>query len=626
MASLGRSRGSMLPLNDPTVSVGRLRVFALTIAVLLALLLTRLWVLQVLRGETFHKKALSNRSSRVRRTAPRGAIEDSKGRVLVTNSAQFTVFVSPSELPKDEEKRNDVFRRLAGILKMTPEDLETIRRRNRGGASDPIAVAENVDKYVLARIAENRLNLPGVEADVEPVRRYPEGKLAAHLLGYIGQISESEIADKQNRERGYRLGDFIGKFGVEKQYDRYLNGVAGGAYFEIDARGRRQRELSVEEPVAGATLRLALNKEVQVACEKALAGRTGAVVALDPRDGRVLAMVSSPAFDPNVFARRPLARNVYRALIDPKTAPLQNRAVMSPQPPGSTFKIVTAAAGLATGAITPDTWDFCAGGIPMGRRIKRCHARHGSVNLDSALAASCDVFFYHAGFRIAPTPLADWAMHFGLGQKSGIDLPSEKAGTVPSPAWKKEMAPRFGNPDTGWYRGDTANMAIGQGDLQTTPLQMALVAAGIANNGVIYRPRVVQEAIDANKKVVYRMKPEVSHRLALSPETLRLVAQGMRRVVGGPRGTSRSANLTAVTVAGKSGSAEVRGGGPTHGWFVFYAPYDNPTIAGCVFLETDGKLRLRGGADAAPIARDILAAHFKVSNRIGGARRYVRGD
>jgi len=324
--------------------------------------------------------------------------------------------------------------------------------------------------------------------------------------------------------------------------------------------------------------------------------------------------------------RRPLPAAIYNNLIDPRRGyPLQNRAVSSPQPPGSTFKIVTAAAGLATGGLRPGTRDYCAGGIPLGRRIKRCHSRHGPVGFIDAIAASCDVFFYHAGFRIGPTPLATWAERFGLGQKTGIDLPSEKAGTVPSPAWKAIMAPKFGNPDTGWYPGDTANVAIGQGDLQTTPLQMAQVAAAIASGGVVYQPQVLERATEANGKVLHRMKPRVLHRLPLAPEHLRLVAQGMRSVVSGPRGTSHRANLAGVSVAGKSGSAETRGGGPTHAWFICYAPYVNPTIAVSVFLETTGQ-GLHGGADAAPVARTMLAAHFGVPDRVAGARGGSRGD
>lgn len=612
-----RRASNQRSLPEPQVSARRLHTFSGVILFLLGVLLLRLWYLQVVRGDRLLEEAIANGSRPIRAAAPRGAIEDSAGRVLVTNRAQFTVFVVPADLPKEEHEQKAVFNFLARLLEMTPDDLRSVMKRNQSRASDPIAVKEDVSLHELSRIAENRLRLPGITAQVEPVRFYPGHRLAAHLLGSIGQINPHELAKKRNEELGYQRGDFIGKSGVEYQYDALLNGEEGRTWYEVDAHGRRLRELRIEPAVAGATLRLGLNKDVQLAAEKAMAGYLGAAVALDPRNGLVLAMVSKPNYDPNLFAKRPLSQTTYDALKNPKNHyPLINRAIYSPQPPGSTFKIVTAAAGVAGGAITGSTGAYCSGGIWLGGRVKRCHSRHGSVNLDSAIAASCDVFFYQAGFRIQPTPLAQWAGHFGLGKKTGVDLPTERGGTVPSPAWKRVMAPKFGNPDSGWYPGDTANMAIGQGDLQTTPLQMALVAGGVGNNGVIYKPRVVERAFGADKRVAYQMKPEVSHKLPISSQQLRMVAQGMRSAVDGPRGTSRRASLPGIAVAGKSGSAETRGGGPTHAWFICYAPFEKPTIAVCVFLETRGK-GLHGGADAAPIAREMMAAHFKLPGVAG---------
>jgi penicillin-binding protein 2 len=598
-------------------------VFGGVVALLLLLLVARLWYLQVLRGESFRQTASANRQRTVRVVAPRGVIQAWGGETLVTNRAQFTVYVEPGEVPQERAARARFFADLAALLEVPPGDLRDEWTRNWGGGDEPVPVAGDVTLKMVARIAENRLRLPGVSVQSEPVRAYPAGRLAAHLLGAIGQITQNELADGKNAELGYRPGDFIGKTGVEYTYNPLLSGRHGGTTFEIDARGQRRRELSASEPAAGATLRLTLDLRVQQAAERGLGERRGAVVALDPRDGRVLALVNRPAYDPNVFARRPLRPAVYRALIDPsRNFPLQNRAIASPQPPGSTFKIVTAAAGLASGAITARTGDYCRGGIPLGGRIKRCHGTHRAVGLTDALAASCDVFFYHAGFRIGPTPLAEWAGHFALGVDTGIDLPSEKAGTIPSPAWKQVMAPKFGNPDPTWYKGDTANMSIGQGDVQATPLQMALVAAGIAHRGVIYRPQVVEHAIDADGRVRYRRTPEVMRRLPLGAYELDLIDRGLRAVVAGRRGTSHAAALpNGIRVAGKSGSAEIHGGGPTHGWFNGYAaaPSRDPTIAVCVFLETQrGGPSLHGGSDAAPIARKVMAAHFGLTNAVPG--------
>jgi penicillin-binding protein 2 len=444
-------------------------------------------------------------------------------------------------------------------------------------------------------------------------------------LGYIGQVDDKEIKDEAILRQGYVGTDFIGKSGVEKHYDRYLNGKPGSMQYEVDARQQRQRLLREVDPKPGATLVLGINLDVQKACEAALAGRKGAAVALDPRDGRVLAMASFPNFDPNLLARRPLKTRVYREKIAPG---LFDRATMAAQPPGSTFKIITSAAGLATREITDHTWDNCPGYIMLGRAKKRCHSSHGGVNLSRALEASCDVFYYHTALRTGPTALAEWAEKFGLGQKTGIDLPVEMRGTVPSPAWKKIMAPKYHNPDSNWYPGDTANTAIGQGDVQATPLQMAQVAGAIASGGAIYEPHVLLKATDSTGKLLYATAPKVSRTLGLPASDLALIAQGMRQVIVGSRGTGHAANLKGISVAGKSGSAERRGGqahGATDAWFVCYAPYDKPTIAICVYLETSGE-NLHGGSDAAPVARKMMAAYFGVPDVVDGRGGGSRGD
>ena len=333
-------------------------------------------------------------------------------------------------------------------------------------------------------------------------------------------------------------------------------------------------------------------------------------------------MVSYPAYDPSMFARRPLAYQSYKSLND--AGAFFNRALLSANPPGSTFKLITSAAGLATGKITANTTEYCTGGIMLGHHYKRCDGVHHEMNLTKAIEASCDTFFYRAGLRIGPDGMAEWARNFGLGQRTGIDLPWETVGTVPSPAWKRAISARHPNADAGWYPGDTANMAIGQGSVQATPMQMALVAAAIGNGGSVYEPRVVVKATSsADGGVLYAMKPTISHRLQLTPDQIARIANGMRQVVIGTRGTSHAGNLAGVEVAGKSGSAETRGGGPTHAWFTCFAPFDSPKIAVCVFLEANGQ-RLHGGVDAAPIARKMIAAYFHVPDRLAaGAGGHV---
>jgi penicillin-binding protein 2 len=609
-------------IDEAQVSLARLRVFGLILLAMISGLAARLWVLQVLRGGNFHLQAASNRVRTVRAAAPRGAIEDATGKVLVTNEAQFTVFLQPTDLPKDEAEQDVFLGRFADVLGTNREHLKAVIKKNNPGGNNPIPITEGASPKVLARIAENQRDLPGISAEVEPVRKYPYGAFAAHLLGYIGQLSEEQMAHPQTREdivkRGYKPGDFIGQDGVEKQYDFLLNGVAGGDKYEIDARGRRQRAIGREEPIPGATLRLGLNMEVQRAAEKALGNRKGAAVAIDPRDGRVIALASFPDFDPNKLARRPLATEIYQKEILPG---LFHEAIQAQMPPGSTFKIVTSAAGLGDNKISPTDGFYCGGGLSFGRYFKRCHSSHGGVSLTRALEASCDVFYYQVGKRMKAETLAQWGRKFGIGEKSGIDLPHEFAGIMPSPEWKARMAPKW-NGDPEWRPGDTANVVIGQGDVLTTPLQMALVVGAIGNGGTVWEPRVVTEAYTGlDKKIVYRMKPVVRHRLGLPEKDIAAIAKGLRAVVVGGSGTSRSANLKGVAVAGKSGSAELRGGrgggrGATHAWFVCYAPFDKPTIAICVFLESEGQ-NYHGGADAAPVARTMLAAHFKVPDVVG---------
>ncbi len=593
---------------DAHVPLVRLRLFALFVFGMFCLLIGRIWFLQVLHGDWFRIQAENNRERWFRTVAPRGVIEDFAGKPLVNNTGQFTVFLTPNDLPKSKTERSAMIDHLAGLLSLPPEQVTDLKAQAAPGMPDPIAVAENLSMHLVARLAENRMRLPGVVTEVEPVRQYPNGTLAAHLLGYIGPINAAQMKDPQNLALGYRSGDFIGASGIEAQYDKYLSGKEGGVSYEIDAKGRRIKELRTGRPVTGATLRLSIETSVQKAAEAALGGRKGAAVALDPRDGRVLALASAPTFDPNLFARRPLATRVYRKMVNPGEGRLIDRAI-SPEAPGSTFKIVTAAAGLEKGVITPYSGDFCPGFIMFGRHPKRCHSTHGSVNLSLALEASCDVYFYHAGMAMGPDYLADWSKHFGLGAPTGVDLPDEKRGRVPTPAWKRAWVARFGG-DPGWYPGDTANVSIGQGDLTATPLQMALVAAGIANRGVIYKPQIVYSATDISKKVMFQMKPEVLQKLPLSPAHIDAIASGMRQVVSGSRGTSHAARVPGINIAGKSGSAEKNGG--THAWFVCYAPAEKPTIAICVFLDGAGGKHLHGGADAAPIARQMMAAHFKV--------------
>ena len=609
-----RSRALPTPEND--LSSYRLRALIILVALAFVALLGRLWYLQILHGEAQKTQAETNRRRRVRDTAPRGVIVDVKGRTLAMNDAQFTIYVDPGGLPKSRDDKEAVYQQLAKILDITRSDLEKILIKNRVGLN-PVAVAQGVTQQVLARVEENRMMIPGVYADVEPVRRYPNGVLASHVLGHIGPITEKEFADPEIKKRNYRQNDSMGKDGLERSYDALLCGLPGGVFYEIDAKGRRQREMGREDPIPGATLRLNLNREVQQAAQEMLNGKHGAAVAIDPRDGGVIAMASAPDFDPNLMVKRPLKQEIYDTQVKPGQL---NRAVQSAFPPGSTFKIVTSAAGLSEGAITPNTYMFCSGGMRIGRRLFGCHNHHGDVSLTNALAASCDVYYYHVGLAVKADKIADWAEKFGMGQKSGIDIPGERAGFIPSPDKYRESAEKRGDADTRWYPGMTANMSIGQGQIQVTPLQMAQAVGAIANGGTVYEPHLVKDAIGADGKIVYEAKPKPIHTLGLSPRNISAIQDGLRAAVSGSRGTAHSAALPGVAVAGKTGSAELHGGAKkaSHGWFICYAPYEKPTIAICVMLESTGSENYHGGMNAAPVARKMLSAYFKVGDAAAG--------
>ena len=572
----------------------RARVFAYITSFLFLVLLARLWYLQILLGEELLKSSEINRTRLLRTPGPRGVILDARGKVLADNRQSVSLLVMP-DYAKDNP---ELLKRLAPLIGVDVRELEEIVKSRKNSSLDPIRVAVDVDKDTLARIEENRMYLAGLVVRLTSVRHYPDGKLGAHVLGPVGEVSEEELPEL--RRYGYRPGDFVGKSGVERTYNRYLGGVAGGDLVEVDARGRITRTLSQRPPRVGATLVLAIDSRVQRAAAEALAGRPGAAVALDPRDGSVLALVSSPSYDLNLFAKR-IKPEVWRALVNNPKRPLLNRAVSSAHPPGSTFKVVTASAGLKTGFASLNTRVYCAGGIPLGGRFKRCWRRHGNVDFIEAIAQSCDTFFYRLSLQMGINPLLDMARAYGLGSRTGIDIPSEARGNIPVP--RERSTP--GHPRN-WWPGDTANAAIGQGYILATPLQMALVAAAVGNGGIVYQPHVARRVVSQNGKVLFSFRKRVLSRLPLAPEKLELVRRSMKAAV--EHGTCRGAALPNISVAGKTGSAEVAGSRLTHGWFICFAPYENPTIAVAVILEKAG----HGGTVAVPVARKMLEAYFGI--------------
>ncbi|HSV73038.1 MAG TPA: penicillin-binding protein 2 [Chthonomonadales bacterium] len=598
----------MFSVKVQSTSLVRIRVIAIVLAICCAGLITRLWYLQIVQGDALLRASETNRSRVIRWVAPRGIIEDATGRVLACNRYRLVVWAVPSQLLAKEAA--PVRQRLAGLLGVTAADIESTIREKRIGDYEPVRVAEDVDMATATRVDEQQLSLPGVSVGAEPVRSYPDGSLLGHVLGYMGEINEEEL--RRKRAEGYRPGDFSGELGLERAYEAQLRGQDGGQRIEVDAHGRRRRELESSAPVPGARLTLTIRHDLQKVAYDELArwaarGNPGAAVVMDPRDGAVLALVSTPSFDPNLFASG-ISTGDWRRLHGDPRKPLINRAAGSATAPGSTFKMVTAAAGLETGKATRWTTEYCRGVIFLRRWPKRCHLRtgHGRVDLTESLAKSCDVYFYRLGQRLGPDRMAAYARRFGLGVRTGIDLPRvEIAGIVPDPALKRA---RLGQP---WVGGDTVDYAIGQSMLTSTPLQMCRMTAAIGNGGSLLRPQLVrtitEHGADGSARVVHRLERIEDGHLRLSADHLAQIVRGMEAVME-PGGTAAGSAIPGLRVAGKTGTTQRLQGGRmvTDAWFVAYAPIENPRIAICVTVQAAG----HGSVVAAPIARKILERFF----------------
>lgn len=578
----------------------RLKGIAIAVLGVFLLMGAYLWNIQILNGAEYLDMARKNRVRVVRMRAPRGPIYDRDGDLLVDNRPSFDVEVIPEDVT-DMEATEECLSRLLGM------DGEAVKERMHGpraAAYLPVTIKGDVTLQEALAIEERQPTLGGVRVGVYPRRRYVHGGTAAHLLGYLGMISRDEL--ERFREKGYTQQDLIGKAGVEKSYERFLAGRAGEEGIQVDNRGYLDRVLYRQEAVGGCALHLTLDLKTQQAAEAILGEGGGAVVALDPRNGDVLAMASGPAYDPNAFVP-PADNEAVRDIISRTDHPLINRAIQGLYAPGSTFKPIVALAALDSGAIRKNTTFECMGLFTLGRHPYKCWLERGHrrVNVEDALMFSCNVFFYNTGLRTGREEIVRIASAFGVDELAEIDLPGEKAGVLATDDWLKEMGIKRWNP------GDTVVMAIGQGYTLLTPLREAMIMAAIANGGKIYKPRVVSQALSPLGDVVERRGPEVIREIPLKREDLDLVREGLERVVGSNYGTGQKARLPGVAIAGKTGTVQVgvgEGKKKNHAWFVGYAPCDDPRIAVAVFLE--GKES--GGFFAAPAAKKIFAAHFGV--------------
>jgi penicillin-binding protein 2 len=577
------------------------RVLFMAAAVGLALLaiLVQLWYLQVISGDHFREASDKNRM-RVRPVAaPRGILYDRHLIPLVDNRPAFTLSLIPRELDEDEDRRAAVLGRVSALLGIPYRELVDAVARVPGDSIAPVRVRRGLTLEDVAKIEEWKLELPGVIVEVEPQRVYPTRRFAAHLLGYVREVNEEQL-----RQGRYRRGDMVGQTGLERVLDDHLRGRDGGESIEVDAGGRQVGLVQRTEPVPGAEVVTTIDRRIQDAAERAMDGHAGAAVVLDPRNGDVLAMVSTPAFDIDRFTGT-IDRAAWLAVVKDPAHPLLNRAIQSQYAPGSVFKIVVAAAGLQEGTLTPMDRTHCSGAFSVGGVTFKDwkEGGHGTVDLMRAMTQSCNVYFYQHGLKIGGANITRYARAFGLGRPTGIAFGGEKPGLVPEPRRLR------GRRTASWPAGETVNLSIGQGSLLVTPMQVARFMAAVANGGILWRPRVVQRVM-RGPAVVWSDGGEVDGHVELSPMVWAFLRQSLWAVVN-QGGTGAAARIPGLDVAGKTGTAQMIAKsrserGEDHAWFASFAPARAPEAVVVVLVERGGK----GGQVAAPIARRILNAIF----------------
>jgi penicillin-binding protein 2 len=575
----------------------RLKWVAAVIITLFGLLGARLFWLQIIQGSVYRDQAENNSIRVVPQRAPRGLIYDRNLQVLAGNVPNLSLGLIPAELLRHPDRVEEVLLDISRLLKL---DLKIVKQKFEQQKQRPFAPARlltDIDRQIVTSFEEKKQNLPGAVILTDSKRIYPQ-ITAAHVLGYVGEITQRQLELKKSE--GYRMGDMFGQSGIERIYDEFLRGEDGGRQVRIDAAGRELGVLKQREPVGGNNLVLTLDLALQMAAEEVLGSRTGAIVALDPRNGEILALVSKPDFDPGIFSGRVSPRR-WNQLLKDRGKPMANRALQGLYPPGSVFKLVTAASGLASGLITPQDRFECLGIYWISTWPYRCWKEigHGQVNLNQALAESCDVYFYQVGLRVRVQQLYEAALSFGLGKQTGIDLPGEVSGLVPNSIWKEQTQ------HMPWFPGNTVMMSIGQGYLLTTPLQLAVMTAAVANGGMIYKPHLLKKAINVKNQTVFEKIPEILNRLDLDPEFFGLLRQGMVDAVHSHRGTAWRSRMEGLEIAGKTGTSQ-NPHGQDHAVFVCFAPADNPQVAIAVLVENSGD----GGLIAAPMARRLLETYF----------------
>lgn len=634
----------------------RLRLLTMRVAILgaFAVLAVQLWQLQIVHRQEYQESADRLRFRIEAVDAPRGVFYDRSRQLLVTNVPKYVVSLTSARLPDDPEQIRSIQERLSSLLGIPvsnsssppaallssvghlgapakAKDLEGLFADAEKQPFEPYALADNVDRQLAFIVMEELPSLPGVTVQVQPTREYTDGSLFAHILGYMGRIGPDTLKQYLSKPNSdYTQNDLVGYAGLESTMESELHGQRGRRHIEVDAYGREVAELAYEPPKPGHSLVLTLDRDLQARTEQALregmtAAKSKAAVAIvmSPRTGEILSLVSLPNYDNNLFAQGNVEE--YSKLSSDPTLPMFDRAVAGQYPPGSTFKIIPASAGLQERVISVNTTFRCDGVMnlesfgtnwPFYCWISQYNWGHGDTNVIGALEQSCDIFFYKmtGGWQDFPglglDSLVRYANMFGLGAPTGIDLPGEAKGLVPTAKYKRL------NYNESWTTGDTYNAAIGQGFVLVTPLQMINALSSIANGGTLYQPQVVRDILDADGNVVRPFQPKVIRKLDVSPDVLATVREGLREAVEGPAGTAPTAKLPGIAVAGKTGTAEVgernaQGKRPTHAWFMAFAPVQNPEVAVLVLVEGgESMIGLEGSGTAAPIGARLLRAYF----------------
>ncbi len=575
----------------------------------------RLWYLQILGVDHYRNLSERNRIRHIAIQAPRGAIFDRHGTLLVDNRPAFTV----SALRQEVGDRDQLFEDLGELLEV---DVEQLKRSWQAGEGlpryRPLPLLKDVGRQSMEKIQENSVNLPGILVEVKPFRDYPFGDMAAHLFGYLGEVTEEELQDPEFS--GYSSGEMVGKTALEQMFEGKLRGTAGQKRIEVNVRGSELRQLTTRSPLPGQRLYLTIDAILQQAAEKALEDNAGAVVALDVNSGEILAFVSRPTFDPALFARG-VNNDEWRELIENTQHPMTNKVLRGQYPPGSTFKMAVALAALEAKVVTPETSVQCNGRFKLGNSYEyRCWKKngHGLVDLHKAIKESCDVWFYQVGLETGIDRIAHAAQQLGLGQSTGFPFGGERPGLIPTRSWKKK---RFG---TSWYNGETVITSIGQGFVLATPLQLASMTAALANGGTVWKPQIVQKVVDLEGQADWLLAPEKLMQVNWSEKSLSAVRKAMEAVVNDVGGTAWRSRMETIRFAGKTGTSQVvrRKSDEEeeqekddeaipyqyrdHALFVSYAPADKPQIAVAVVVEHGG----HGSSAAAPVAKAVYEAYF----------------